>query len=1401
MMLIAATIPTEVWISSISACIGAIGGISGSIATYWIRRRRRKVRQRRNLEKSEHMGIARFDIKTIKNMPCDLVPKSLKTSGSEIIAECYNFVKTVKDMIRDRKSGIVVVWGPSDTGKETLLCKAVADCMPNVFDSTSSKDRSCPKRRQVEQHDDCHDSGDVSFFYVEDMARNWEEIRNGVIDWFRIRAEKQAAGRKVCIVYFDFNFLSGQQVVDAVDKVKELHAKSMDVSCDEMTKVQKFNIVFAAKITTGDKVDVPPPHKGAVTCFKLSQFCPDQMPGVLSAIGVEEDERKDMDMRWVYEYTDGKIGRLKRFLRHDDDEVGNKGNTSQELICKGWFRNDGLDRLHEVNIGKGMAVVYLLAAIARHMDSESVFDVRSFVACIGGSKDASSSFDAYRTILQNAFLFAYTDYSAVKRDDFHMDDLSFWDSFLSSWGVFGKYDFIDELHDIIRSLQVNEAFKSILLPVSLSVSDALIKSSGKASAKETVNFAADRFNKLMDQIRKIPGFRRIFHIAFARSLDAWLWSHIGTLENDDIDEAVAKVVMISGGDCLDPAVLVEFLPVLVVVSRNPIKWFGGNKWWNKVDQVSRINDNGSGPLFDDDVETLLLLFLYVSIALSTSRRVTESEDELGKLADYIKSIRSNVLPLANKKVLKIIRLSWRVLKESARLESACYFDNWEGMAESRYMYSIVKLLKERSLWWNTRFSYFVPTFVRALRLDVLPRSSQSMQIFRRLTSGIDINANNLSVIYGRCHVLTLIGLLNAHRNFYGISTDSNVKGLLEQLRGKRKYVGAHSSNAELDEPEKLRCIIWIQSEELLDMLWSRDFDEGEQYKVVHDFLNDVLAWQKDLTYEYRGHCFKYLSRLCHFMSRTDIDANLADAYLFLEALSEWLGRIDERTGTSIIKELNHKSFSTRCGCVMEVIPEIFANVYNEFADLDEWGDDWENRFNGRRDAAFLSRESIKSILLESRAFVENASVRSRSNLMLELLNIDCSLFHRNFARRIAELSLGKTLEGLSYDMSDMDYYAHIFSALENLEDVTINRNDLWKGVAHLVGDGSHAIILRSAYEYVRRMEHLGRMVNSSENEALYYSLGNKDALREIDGYEDWCALILKRIPSDGFLRKEYIKLAFELRSRPDVGESVARNAILGVLREGNLASDEKESFDDYDWRLDALSQTQDICDVCLSEDEQDEVRRFVFEAWSRGYRPIGEGIYNFIQGIIKLDIKPWVEVVQAASETVLPPLTFFPHVLLEGDMVDVAVSTDEHALLMNVLPDRDYEVGGSIQDECHGSISLVSEGVISIGFVTMLQRIRETLQRLEPDSYVDIGVVANGKTLQNIRRMLNDFGLEDLDLYLLDYNALHEQITEIFSQWEDEGAVTDEEVVTDEEDIVIEDDGVIGLDGRDEAII
>lgn len=152
-------------------------------------------------------------------------------------------------------------------------------------------------------------------------------------------------------------------------------------------------------------------------------------------------------------------------------------------------------------------------------------------------------------------------------------------------------------------------------------------------------------------------------------------------------------------------------------------------------------------------------------------------------------------------------------------------------------------------------------------------------------------------------------------------------------------------------------------------------------------------------------------------------------------------------------------------------------------------------------------------------------------------------------------------------------------------------------------------------------------------------------------------------------------------------------------------------------------------------------------------------------------------------------------------MVDVAVSTDEHALLMNVLPDRDYEVGGSIQDECHGSISLVSEGVISIGFVTMLQRIRETLQRLEPDSYVDIGVVANGKTLQNIRRMLNDFGLEDLDLYLLDYNALHEQITEIFSQWEDEGAVTDEEVVTDEEDIVIEDDGVIGLDGRDEAII
>ena len=136
------------------------------------------------------------------------------------------------------------------------------------------------------------------------------------------------------------------------------------------------------------------------------------------------------------------------------------------------------------------------------------------------------------------------------------------------------------------------------------------------------------------------------------------------------------------------------------------------------------------------------------------------------------------------------------------------------------------------------------------------------------------------------------------------------------------------------------------------------------------------------------------------------------------------------------------------------------------------------------------------------------------------------------------------------------------------------------------------------------------------------------------------------------------------------------------------------------------------------------------------------------------------------SEIEKLPWSFFPHVKLEEDMVDVAVSTDSTALLLNLLPgDVDYKVVPKQNIACSYGITRVGPKVISLDFVTMLQRIGATLRRLEPDSTVEIGVVASAATCEEIRKALDE-SKEDTGLNLLCYERLKDQILNIFARHE-----------------------------------
>jgi hypothetical protein len=187
------------------------------------------------------------------------------------------------------------------------------------------------------------------------------------------------------------------------------------------------------------------------------------------------------------------------------------------------------------------------------------------------------------------------------------------------------------------------------------------------------------------------------------------------------------------------------------------------------------------------------------------------------------------------------------------------------------------------------------------------------------------------------------------------------------------------------------------------------------------------------------------------MSIKGIDTQLASAYLFMEELSKWLGRVDSRTGKSIIDELTSCSgtFSSRSEYVVESIPEILANVRSCFQDEEVW-ERWEDIFNGRNYGLnFLRCNVIDDILLGSCAYI-NSSLSSRRKLIKNLRWVAHLIDAKKSIRRTAEVALGRPLGGISDDITCEDYYSCFFDAIGDLTRVEVTHEVLFSTIAAII---------------------------------------------------------------------------------------------------------------------------------------------------------------------------------------------------------------------------------------------------------------------------------------------------------------------------------------------------------------
>lgn len=990
---------------------GFLGGLAPSVVAFicWLYKFQKEKSKDRAL--APMLGIVPVETEAIKQMfyldvpdhepQSDLPDEEKMRLESEIQCrenqkcdtdsqgnERENFIEGVKKMVNDRRSGgVVLVTGPSDTGKETLVWKAVR---PFVEKSMSNVDRVAKLIQRVLRPNKYNETREpnVRLYYVKNMMREWVKIKPDISDWIRIEGARMATGNNVCVIYLDFESpLSIEKSSSVVQNVKELHESIRK-------EWEACNIIFVVKIT-GQGIDNQDENIVSYTSRKLYA---DQMMKIL-----EEDKRLKSDQipshGRLLELTDGKIGQFVRIWFRGQMSTVTKKAVKPCDICSSWIHNENVSGLNSCQINKCFALVFVLAAIAKRMSVKEVLDVRSFIGLI--EKDSCGvPFVTCRNFLQNAFVFSQVDLSMAGKEDFQLDMENFWMSFLAGWGVLDNFDFVDELHQIIRNMAADDKMQDKLMLLALSVSNALLQSiSHDSSTDDLGTRIVDKFKNVMRHIDKLHTFSHVFKVGFARTVAAWLWTRIGALEDSTIEASISKVARALSGNALDASILVEFMPVLVPVCESPVKWFGGDLWWNRVD----LTNIHSGRTDEQDAETFLLLVSYLSIALSHVNRFLEDVDQMRSLYSFFTKIRKRTLLTGRRDIRALVIAILRVAKRTYRMEEGAYNDKADS--DFAYLDSLKSLVVMDEFWRDTRFSHLIPALIRVLELCEF--DGPEVDVLEELTSRVKTVFAGLSSVYEQCYLKTSINLLESHSKFYHESVDgmSNGDVVLEE------------------ESEILRDDLWIEVDALLK-LCEKEFLTDEIEERIHRLLVKALEWQSGMNDRYKAYVFLYLSRLCRYMSSKIKDARLPDNYRFMRKVSDWLLKVDKSSGSKV-------DVQSRCRVFKGVIPEMFANLHNAFAKTSEWKEKWvswaEKDPNG---GTILTPEMIMDIIFTSHDYVENLPLDMKRIMLMEINSFE-HVGTRSKIRRAVEIVFGHLADDVTEDISDEVFYDRFESLLYN----------------------------------------------------------------------------------------------------------------------------------------------------------------------------------------------------------------------------------------------------------------------------------------------------------------------------------------------------------------------------------
>ena len=137
--------------------------------------------------------------------------------------------------------------------------------------------------------------------------------------------------------------------------------------------------------------------------------------------------------------------------------------------------------------------------------------------------------------------------------------------------------------------------------------------------------------------------------------------------------------------------------------------------------------------------------------------------------------------------------------------------------------------------------------------------------------------------------------------------------------------------------------------------------------------------------------------------------------------------------------------------------------------------------------------------------------------------------------------------------------------------------------------------------------------------------------------------------------------------------------------------------------------------------------------------------------------------ISRTTHAISDDLNVYEQVKLGDESASVAIASGSQIVVLDVLPeDRCFCFTPAEDEEKYRVMNEWPTDKVSLDFIEKLRRLKKNIAEQDQKSRIDIGLLANGMTIEALRSLVDEADVSDLKLFT--YDNLKKELTELFSE-------------------------------------